>query len=148
MRHRVSGRKLSRDMDHRKALRRNLVSDLLTHEKIVTTEAKARMLRPTVERIITLAKRGIVQGKANPQDEVHARRVVSARVARSREGIDQDGDKQEIDVVRKLFNEIAPRYIERPGGYTRIVKLGRRPGDNAKMAVIMLVEENAGTSNA
>lgn len=148
MRHRVSGRKLSRDMSHRKALRRNLVSDLLTHEKIVTTEAKARMLRPSVERIITLAKRGVVQGKTNPLDEVHARRVVSGRVARFREGIDQDGDKEDVDVVRKLFNEIAPRYIERPGGYTRIVKLGRRPGDNAKMAVIMLVEETGGTSNA
>ena len=141
MRHRVLGRRLGRSMSHRKALRRNLVADLLAHEKIVTTEAKARMLRPVAERLITVAKRGIAQGKENPAAEVHARRLVKTRLFESRETVDEDGEIEEVDVVRKLFNEIAPRYVDRPGGYTRIVKLGRRVNDNAKMAAIMLVEE-------
>ncbi len=141
MRHKVGGKKLSRSKDHRRALRKNLVSDLFAHGKITTTEAKARMLRPTAERVITIAKRGIAQGKENPLREVHARRLAAARINRWREAWDEDGDLEEIDVVKKLFDSIAPRYENRPGGYTRIVKLGRRPGDNAKMAVIMLVEE-------
>ena len=141
MRHKVGGKKLSRSKDHRRALRKNLISDLLAHEKITTTEAKARMLRPTAERIITIAKRGIIQGREDNLREVHARRLVAARINRWRETWDEDGDLEEIDVVKKLFDDIAPRYESRPGGYTRIVKLGRRPGDNAKMAVIMLVEE-------
>lgn len=141
MRHRVKGRRLSRDMAHRKALRRNLISDLFAHEQIVTTEAKARMLRPAAEKVITIAKRGLAKGQNNPASEVHARRLAAARIMRFRETEDEDGFIEEVDVVKKLFSEIAPRYAERPGGYTRIVKLGRRPGDNAKMATIMLVEE-------
>lgn len=141
MRHRVKGKRLSRDTAHRKALRRNLISDLFAHEQITTTEAKARMLRPAAEKVITIAKRGLAKGQNDPANEVHARRLAAARIMRFRETEDEDGFIEEVDVVKKLFAEIAPRYAERPGGYTRIVKLGRRPGDNAKMAVIMLVEE-------
>lgn len=141
MRHRVSGRKLSRDSGHRNALRKNLVSDLFAHEKIVTTEAKARMLRPVAERVITVAKRGLAQEQDDASRGVHARRMAASRLIRFRTVADEDGYEAEVDIVKKLFNEIAPRYSDRPGGYTRIVKLGRRPGDNAKMAVVMLVEE-------
>ncbi len=141
MRHRQKGRRLGRDMGHRNALRKNLVSDLFAHEQIITTEAKARTIRPIAERIITKAKRGLAKGQENPSAEVHARRLVASRITRWKATEDEDGDLVEVDVVKKVFNEIAPRYATRPGGYTRIVKLGRRPGDNAKMAVIMLVEE-------
>ncbi len=141
MRHKVSGRRLSRDKAHRTALRKNLVADLFAHEQIITTEAKARTIRPLAERIITKAKRGLAKGQENPASEVHARRLVAARIAQYRIVEDEDGFQEEVNVVRKVFNELAPRYAARPGGYTRIVKLGRRPGDNAKMAVLMLVEE-------
>lgn len=136
MRHRMKGRRLSRSMGHRRALRKNLISDLLAHEEIVTTEAKARMLRPAAERIITIAKRGLSKGNSSA---VHARRLVAARINRFRT-IEHEDEYEEIDVVQKLFNEIAPRYTDRPGGYTRIIKLPRRVGDNAKMAMVQLVE--------
>lgn len=144
MRHRVHGRRLGRDSAHRTALRRNMVADLLCHEQIVTTEAKARMLRPTAERIITLAKRGIAKSETYPPAGVHARRLAATRVARKRVFEDEDGTVEEVDVIDKLFNDIAPRYMGRPGGYTRIVKMNRRLGDNARMAMIMLVEEEEG----
>lgn len=147
MRHRVKGRRLGRDSAHRTAMRKNMVADLLCHEQIVTTEAKARMLRPTAERIITLAKRGLAKSEADPAAGVHARRLVAARVARKRIAQDEDGNKEEVDVVQKLFNDIAPRYENRPGGYTRIVKMNRRPGDNARMAMIMLVEEEGASAS-
>lgn len=137
MRHKVHGWKLGRDTKHRKALRRNLISDLFAHEQIITTEAKARMLRPAAEKVITIAKRGLAKDEAAA---VHARRQASAKLARFRRTEDEFGDYEDIDIVRKLFDDIAPRYVDRPGGYTRMVKLGRRPGDNAKMAMIMLVE--------
>ncbi len=140
MRHRLHGRRLSRDSAHRKALRKNMISDLITHEQIVTTQAKARMLRPAAEKVITLAKRGVASGVENPASEVHARRLASTRVARYRTVEDEDGSDYDIDVVQKLFSEIAPRYANRPGGYTRMIKIGKRPGDNAEMAVLMLVE--------
>jgi len=141
MRHRVHGRRLSRDSAHRRALRRNLIADLFTHEQILTTEAKARMLRPAAEKVITLAKRGLVKGADDPSVLLHARRMAGKRVARFHTHEDEDGHRVEIDVVFKLFDDIAPRYAERPGGYTRLVKIGKRPGDNADMAVLMLVEE-------
>lgn len=141
MRHRVHGRRLSRDTSHRRALRRNMISDLICYEQITTTEAKARMLRPAAEKVITLAKRGIVAGDDNPAAEVHARRLASSRIARFRQFEDEEGQQVEIDVLQKLFEEIAPRYAERPGGYTRMVKIGKRPGDNAYMAVLMLIDE-------
>ena len=141
MRHRVHGRRIGRDSSHRKALRKNLIADLICNEQVLTTEAKARMLRPAAERVITIAKRGIAAGEENPAAEVHARRLTAKRVTKYRSHKDEDGDTSEIDVIYKLFSEIAPRYAERPGGYTRLVKIGKRPGDNADMAVLMLVEE-------
>lgn len=141
MRHRIQGRRLSRDTGHRRALRRNMIADLFCHEQLLTTEAKARMLRPAAEKVITLAKRGIANGQADPAAEVHARRLAGTRVSRFRTYADEDGKSIDIDVLSKLFNEIAPRYADRPGGYTRLVKIGKRPGDNANMAVLMLVDE-------
>lgn len=139
MRHRVHGRRLSRDTAHRKALRKNLIADLIAHEKIVTTEAKARMLRPAAEKMITLAKRGIQKGKLDKSQEIHARRLAAARMARFRV-VETDGFLEDVDAVQKLFTEIAPRFMDRPGGYTRLVKIGKRVGDNADMAALMLLE--------
>lgn len=116
MAHRIGGRKLSRDMDHRLALFRNLVTDLLRHERIVTTEAKAKEVRGLAEKVITLGKDG----------SLHARRRALRLVT----------DK---DVVKKVFDELAPRYATRPGGYTRIVKLGQRLGDGAPTVQLELV---------
>jgi len=141
MRHRVEGRRLSRSPSHRRALRRNMISDLLTHEQVRTTEAKARMLRPAAERIITVAKRGIAAGQDNPAAELHARRIVATRISKIRTYEDDEGELYDVNVLQKLFDEIAPRFSERPGGYTRLIKIGKRPGDNADMAVLMLVEE-------
>ena len=136
MRHRKAGRKLNRDSDHRKALRRNLTADLFAHGEIVTTEAKARMIRPVAERIITIAKRGLAKGDIAA---VNARRLAAAKIYRFRT-IEEDYEYVEIDVLAKLFNEIAPKYADRPGGYTRMIKLPPRSGDNAKMAMVQLVE--------
>lgn len=141
MRHRLSGRKLGRDTGHRNALRKNMIADLICHEQILTTEAKARMLRPAAEKVITLAKRGLAGGADDPAREVHARRLAAARIARVREYEDEDGYLEEVDVVKKLFEKIAPRYVERNGGYTRMIKVGKRPGDNADMAILMLIDE-------
>ena len=137
MRHKVHGRRLSRDKGHRNALRKNMIADLICHEQITTTEAKARMLRPAAEKMITLAKRGL----AKPGKEVQARRMAAARLPHYRAVEDEDGYIEEVDGVKKLFGEIAPRFQDRPGGYTRMIKIGKRPGDNADMAVLMLVEE-------
>lgn len=125
MRHRVAGYRLSRGKDERSALRRILVKQLFTHERIRTTRAKAQAVRNQAERLITLAKRGNQAGEAQ---SVHARRLAAARL----------GD---AEVVRKLFDDIAPRYTERTGGYTRILKLGPRQGDAAEMVLLELVEE-------
>lgn len=127
MRHRVAGRRLNRSKGHRTALRRTLVTELFRHERIRTTEAKARAIRSQAEKLITLAKRGLVAEETTPAQGVHARRLASGRL-------------NDPEIVKKLFNDIAPRYAERPGGYTRIVKLGVRKGDAARMAVIELVE--------
>jgi large subunit ribosomal protein L17 len=116
VRHRNKGRKLSRTHTHRKALLRNLATSLFRHERIETTTAKAKELRPVAERLITLARRG----------DVHARRLAGRKI-------------QDRDVLGKLFDDIAPRYAERPGGYTRILKLGTRQGDGAEMSLIELV---------
>ena len=120
MRHRKNGRKFDRPGDERRALLRGLVSDLLRHERMKTTEAKAKEIRPIAEKMITLGKDGTV----------HARRQAFAYI----------NDK---DVVKKLFDEIAPRFTARPGGYTRIIKLGPRLGDGAQMAQVELVERAA-----
>ena len=141
MRHRVKGRKLNRDSAHRTALRKNLIADLICYEQIVTTEAKAREIRPSAERMITMAKRGLESGKSDPSKEVHARRMAASRLPKTRVAEDESGYFEEVNVVKKLFEDIAPRFADRPGGYTRMVKIGKRPGDNAEMAVLMLVEE-------
>jgi len=117
MRHKVAGRKLGRPTGHRRALYRNLVTDLLSHEKITTTEAKAKEVRGMAERMITLGKEG----------NLHSRRQALSFII----------DKKVVD---KVFAELAPRYAERPGGYTRIIKLGPRLGDGAPMVKLELVE--------
>ncbi|HEY74753.1 MAG TPA: 50S ribosomal protein L17 [Chloroflexi bacterium] len=137
MRHRVAGKKLNRSSGHRRALFRNLVSAVIYHERIETTEAKARAVRRHVEKLITLAKRGLAAEKEDPARGVHARRLAAARL--NRWVTEPDGTR--VDLVRKLFDEIAPRYMDRPGGYTRIIKLGPRKGDAAPMAILELVEE-------
>lgn len=122
MRHRKRGRRLGRDTGHRRALYRNLTKELFDHEVIHTTLAKAKAVRPEAEKLITLAKRGLTGNR------VHAQRLAMARL----------GDRA---IVKKLFDELAPRYQNRPGGYIRITKLGPRQGDGAEMAQLELVEE-------
>jgi large subunit ribosomal protein L17 len=122
MRHRKKVAKLNRDAAHRDAMLRNLATDLLKHERVTTTLAKAKAVRPVAERMVTLGKR----------DTLHARRH-AARVIRDK------------DVLSKVFNELAPRYAERPGGYTRIMRLESRAGDHADMAVIEMVEAGSGS---
>lgn len=118
MRHNKSGRRLGRNSSHRAAMMRNMVTSILEHEKITTTDARAKELRKVVDRMITLGKRG----------DLHARRQAT-KVLRDR------------NVVGKLFELIGPRYKDRPGGYTRIIKLGHRLGDKAPQVIIELVEE-------
>lgn len=124
MRHQVAGFKLSRGKDARTGLRRTLVKQLFTHERIQTTRAKALAIRGEAERLITLARNS---GEASEVEKVNARRLAAGRI----------GD---AELVKKLFDDIAPRYKTRPGGYTRIIKLGPRLGDAADMVVIELVE--------
>ncbi len=118
MRHRAKGRQLSRTSSHRRALLNNMATSLFEHGRIVTTEAKAKELRPFAEKLITLARRG----------DLHARRLVERRI-KSRE------------TLSRLFSEIGPRFAARPGGYTRILKLGHRDGDGADIARIELLAE-------
>ena len=125
MRHRVAGYRLSRSKDQRRALRRNLVKQLFEHERIRTTQAKAMAARGLAERLITLAKRG---NEAGDDKMVHARRLAAARLS-------------DPEAVKKLFDDIAPRYENRNGGYTRVIKLGPRIGDSAKMVLLELVED-------
>jgi large subunit ribosomal protein L17 len=117
MRHQRNRHKLSRDSAHRKALLANLSKELIEHERIETTLAKAKAVKPDVERLITLARRG----------DLHARRQALSALG------------QDKFAVYKLFEEIAPRYTERPGGYTRILKLGPRKSDATEMALLELV---------
>jgi large subunit ribosomal protein L17 len=128
MRHRVSHRKLGRVTEHRIAMLRNQASALLKYEHIETTMPKAKELRPFVERIITIAKRGLAAGADNAANgrTLHARRLVLK-------------DIQDREIVGKLFDTIAPRFETRPGGYTRILRLGYRRGDSAEVAQIELV---------
>lgn len=132
MRHQVAGKKLSRDTGHRKALRLNLTRALFENERIETTLAKAQFVRGNVERLITVAKRGIEKAKVTGKPEVG---VAARRLAASRLGNDRE-------IVQKLFNTIAPRYATRAGGYTRIFKLGPRHGDNAEMVLLELVDRD------
>src|SRR3954454_18533255 len=117
MRHAKQRQKLSRDSSHRRALLRNLSRELIQHERIKTSQAKAKAVKPEVEKLITLGKRG----------DLHARRQALAELG------------QDKFLIHKLFEEIAPRYAERPGGYTRIVKLGPRRSDSTEMVFLELV---------
>ena len=125
MRHRVAHRKLGRVTEHRIALLRNQATALIRHERIETTVPKAKELRPFVERLITIAKRGLAAGEGNIKG-LTARRLVLV-------------DIQDRDVVGKLFDEIAPRYQSRPGGYTRLLRIGFRRGDGGDVAQVELV---------
>lgn len=125
MRHQRAGKKLSRSKDERAALRRIMISQLIEHERIQTTQAKALAVRGQAERLISIAKRGIKEGDTKM---VHARRLAASRLSNH-------------SAVTKLFDDIAPRYADRAGGYTRIHKLGPRMGDNAEMVLIELIEE-------
>jgi large subunit ribosomal protein L17 len=117
MRHGKKRHKLSRDSAHRRSLLKNLSRDVIEHERIKTSEAKAKAVKPQIEKLITLAKRG----------DLHARRQALSALGQDR------------FVVHKLFEEVAPRYAERPGGYTRIVKLGPRRSDSTEMVFLELV---------
>ncbi len=127
MRHRVAGKKLGRPVGHRTALRRTLVTELFRHGRIRTTRAKAEAVRGQAEKLVTLAKRGLSAGETSPARELHARRLAAGRL----------NDPQ---VVQALFSEIAPRYRDRPGGYTRMLKVGMRKGDAAPLVLLELVE--------
>lgn len=123
MRHRISGSTLGRDSGHRKALFRNLIKDLFVYERIKTTEAKARAVRSDAEKLITKAKRGL----SSNGNRVHAQRQLVSYL----------NDK---DIAKKVFDDLAPRYADRKGGYTRMIKLGQRYGDSAEMVVLELVD--------
>lgn len=135
MRHRKSGRKLGRTSSHRDAMFRNMVTSLIEEERIQTTTAKAKELRRVADRLITLGKRNansIVEAAADDARD----RAVAGRVAAVR----QAGKViRTRSALQKLFGELAERFVERPGGYTRIIKVGRRLGDNADMAIIELI---------
>jgi large subunit ribosomal protein L17 len=132
MNHQIAGRKLGRSLGQRNALRRTLLSQVIQHERIETTEAKAKFIRGDVEKLITLAKKGL-QAKATGGDNAQARYVHANRLAAAR--------LTDRGLVKKLFETIAPRYEKRNGGYTRILKLRTRLGDAAEMVLLEMVEE-------
>ena len=125
MRHQIAGYRLGRTTSSRIALRRNLIKQFFTHERIQTTKAKAAAIRGDAERLITLAKNS---ESGTPEQKVNARRLAISKL----------GDNQ---IIKRLFDEIAPRFATRNGGYTRVTKLGPRFGDSAEMVVLELVEE-------
>ncbi len=125
MRHQVAGYRLGRTSDQRVGLRRTLIKQLFTHERITTTHTKAMAIRGDAERLITLARNS---AKGTDIQKVNARRTAAARL-------------DDAEVVKKLFDDIAPRFASRPGGYTRMFKLGPRLGDAAVMVLLELVEE-------
>lgn len=126
MRHHVAGYKLGRTKDQRRSLRRTMIRQLFTHERIRTTRAKAMSIRGEAERLITIARNS---ADGSEVDKVNARRLVAKKLG------------NDAEIVKKLFDDIAPRFSDRNGGYTRILKLGPRKGDAADMAVLELVEE-------
>ena len=125
MNHRKNSRRLGRSVSHRKAMLRNMVTSLLEHEQIRTTDAKAKELRGVAERMITLGKRGTLHARRQALETIRSKSVTS-----------------------KVFDQLAERYRERPGGYTRVIKLGRRPGDAADMSIIELVDRDDQEANA
>jgi large subunit ribosomal protein L17 len=156
MRHRKSGRKFGRNTSHRRAMLRNLAGNLVLHEKIETTDAKAKELRRTVERLISHAARlgdelTVDIGKLSDEQRekvvarrMHAQRLVARFLPKTLVKVNANGEAEEVDLVYKLFHDIAPRFIGRAkenkgGGYTRITKLHRRRGDNAPMSQIEIL---------
>jgi len=131
MRHRVAGRRLSRDSEHRTAMRRNLVASLIEHETISTTIEKAKEVKSFAERLITLAKKGTLSARRQAIAMLSNRDIVS----------EQDGEVvKKGTIIGKLFSELGPRYLDRPGGYTRIIRLAkRRLGDNGQLVLLQLV---------
>lgn len=125
MRHQISGYRLGRSSGARVALRRNMIKQFFTHERIKTTRAKAAAIRGEAERLITLARNS---SEASDAEKVHARRLAAAKLGNNK-------------IIKRLFDEIAPRYANRNGGYTRVLKLGPRMGDSAEMVILELVEE-------
>jgi large subunit ribosomal protein L17 len=166
MRHRKAGRKFNRSPAHRRAMFRNLVGNLVLHERIKTTDAKAKELRRIAERLVTRAARlgdDLVVDIAKIKDDVERERVLSSRMHAQRlvarflpkrmSRTTAGGEIEEIDLVYKLFHEIAPRYLTaikagKGGGYTRVIKLENRRGDNAPMALIEFVNREAEGSPA
>jgi len=158
MRHRKAGRKFGRNTSHRRAMFRNLAGNLVLHERIETTEAKAKELRRIADRLVTRALRleddlEVDVSKLDDEERsrvlarrVHAQRQVAKFLPKRLARLDEDGDLEEVDLVHKLFHDIAPRFLERAkddrgGGYTRITKMMPRKGDNAKMAMIEFLDE-------
>jgi large subunit ribosomal protein L17 len=169
MRHRIAGRKLGRTSGQRKALYRNLITDLFRYERLETTQVKARAIRGQAEKLITLSRRGqteLILDLARANDEAALSRLIRAKRAKKLVDLAQAEDQESQDllettarlmgvharrqaaarlnspeIVRKLFDELGPRYQDRPGGYTRILKLGHRKGDAAPMALIELVAD-------
>jgi large subunit ribosomal protein L17 len=142
MRHQLKGRRLGRNASHRLAMFRNMTRSLIEHGRIVTTEQKAKELRPFIERIITIAKRGVASG--DPIKALHARRLVMARLGpvAKVELYDKNDEVTDDTVIQRLFNDLAPRYANRAGGYTRIIKRHeRRLGDAGVTAFIELLKE-------
>src|SRR2546427_7748505 len=145
MRHRVAHRKLGRKTEHRLALLRNLCTSLITHERVITTLPKAKELRPFAEHAITLGKRALVAEA--PEKALHNRRLAAAYFFSGNNNRRPDGGYKRphaprtagVAALDKLFDEVASRFSERPGGYTRILKLGTRRGDGAEMALIELL---------
>ncbi len=151
MRHRKAGRKFSRNTSHRRAMFRALTANLVAHERIETTDAKAKELRRVAERLITRAVRlGPIaytpHDKLSPADRARrqAAQLAMGRFLRRFAVVEKGGESRKIDLVEKVFVDLAKRFNGRPGGYTRIIKLGRRRGDNAPMALIEFVSEADG----
>jgi large subunit ribosomal protein L17 len=140
MRHRVAGRELSRTSQHRLALRRNLVASLFEHETISTTEIKAKEVKSFAEKLITLSKKGTLAARRQAISMLGNRDIVK----------DEDGEAKKVGtVVGKLFSELGPRYLDRAGGYTRIIKLAkRRLGDGGELVLLQLVGQTKGLEDA
>jgi large subunit ribosomal protein L17 len=155
MRHKNAGRKFDRDTSSRRAMLRNLAANLILHERIETTDAKAKELRRVAERLITKARR-LGQVAYTPQTELSApdkarrlaaSRLIAAYIPRFGVRVETGGATTRVDLVEKILLDLAKRYADRPGGYTRIVKFGPRRGDNAPMSLIELVEQKAEASD-
>jgi len=137
MRHRVAGRRLGRDSEHRLAMRRNMVASLIEHETISTTIEKAKDVKPFAEKLITLAKKGTLSAR---------RRAIALLGDRNIIGHEDGKATKQGTIIRKLFSELGPRYLDRPGGYTRIIRLPlRRLGDNGQLVLLQLVGADEGS---